>query len=457
MFGFRLPGAAALLIAAAFLVTALLLLGLYFWSPRGTLRITAGPTGGIAQRFISAFVSVTTKLHPNIRFETVPVADLEASSTAMEDGRVDIALVRSDVKPPVNGQTLVILRRDVVAIVLPAKSPIKNITNLLNKAIGVPAGPLQDYDSRALDTILGYYNISPASVKREFLPVSEIGAAIQHHKIVAALAVGPIRPGNVVDVVASIAKATKGAPKILEIDEGDAIAKQFPGFESIEIPEGAFRGHPPTPDDTVKGLAVSYRFVVPLRMLNIVAAAIARSIIKTKSNLMAVTPQANQIEAPDTDNENPLLPVHPGVAAYLTNGDQSFFDQLQQYFYVVGIPLSVGASLAALFTGHWRSRKLEEDQRQIFRLLVIADEAARAGLSELEKLEVEFRMIVASLVNKLAAGQGSADQLPLSLAVEHARHSIEGRRMLLSGSTARIAESSDAALNDLLPASGQPI
>jgi TRAP-type uncharacterized transport system substrate-binding protein len=236
MFGFRLPRAAALLIAAAFLIIALLLLGLYLWSPRATLRITTGPTGGIAQRFISAFVSVTTKLHPNIRFETVPVADLEASSTAMEDGRVDIALVRSDVKPPVNGQTLVILRRDVVAIVLPAKSPIKNITNLLNKAIGVPAGPLQDYDSRALDTILGYYNISPASVKREFLPVSEIGAAIQHHKIVAALAVGPIRPGNVVDVVASIAKATKGAPKILEIDEGDAIAKQFPGFESIEIP-----------------------------------------------------------------------------------------------------------------------------------------------------------------------------------------------------------------------------
>ena len=90
MFGFRLPRAAALLIAAAFLIIALLLLGLYLWSPRATLRITTGPTGGIAQRFISAFVSVTTKLHPNIRFETVPVADLEASSKAMEDGRVDI-------------------------------------------------------------------------------------------------------------------------------------------------------------------------------------------------------------------------------------------------------------------------------------------------------------------------------------------------------------------------------
>ena len=73
----------------------------------------------------------------------------------------------------------------------------------------------------------------------------------------------------------------------------------------------------------MKGLAVSYRFVVPLRMLDIVAAAVARSIIKAKSNLMAVTPQANQIEAPETDSQNPLLPVHFGVAAYLTNGDQN--------------------------------------------------------------------------------------------------------------------------------------
>ena len=52
--------------------------------------------------------------------------------------------------------------------------------------------------------------------------------------------------GRFIDVVASIAKATKGARKILAIDEGDAISKQFPAFETIDIPEGAFRGRPPT-------------------------------------------------------------------------------------------------------------------------------------------------------------------------------------------------------------------
>ncbi len=446
MFGLRLPSSVALFIAGSFLVVALALGALYYWAPRATLRITTGPAGGIAQRFISSFVSVTSTLHPHIRFDTVPVTNLEESSKAMEDGKVDIALVRSDVKPPLNGQTLVILRRDVIAIILPSKSPIKNMTALSGKALAVPNGPLQDYNSRALDMILGYYNIDSSSVKREFLPISEIGPAIRNHKAVAALAVGPIGPGNVVEVVASIAKATKGAPRILEIDEGDAIAKQFPAFETIDIPEGAFRGHPPIPDDTVKGLAVSYRFVVPLRMLNIVAAALERSIIKAKSNLMAVTPTASQIEAPDTDSENPLLPVHPGVAAYLTSGDQSFFDELQQYFYVVGIPLSVAASLTALVTGHWRSRKLQNEQRQILRLLVISDEAVKADFFELEKLDVEFRVIVASCVNKLVEGKGPAEQLPVSLAIDHARRSIEARKAVLSAGNAQKAEESIATV-----------
>jgi hypothetical protein len=94
-----------------------------------------------------------------------------------------------------------------------------------------------------------------------------------------------------------------------------------------------------------------YRFVVPFRMPNVVAGALARSILKAKSRLMAATPLANQIEAPDPDNENPLFPIHAGVAAFLSSGDQSFFDQFQQYFYYIDIPLSIMASMAAIVTG----------------------------------------------------------------------------------------------------------
>ena len=393
---------------------------------------------GEAER-LRADLPVTTALHPHIRFETVPVSNLEASSKALEDYRANIALVRSDVRPPENGQTLVILRRDVIAIILPPKSPIKNMSGLSGKTIAVPAGPLQDCDSRALDTILGYYNIASAGVKRIFLPISEIGPAIHEHHVTAALAVGPIGPGDPVEVVASLTKATKGAPEILAIDEGDAIAKQFPALETIDIPEGAFKGRPRVPDDTVKGLAVTYRFVVPFRMPNVVAGALARSILKAKSRLMAATPLANQIEAPDPDNENPLFPIHPGVAAFLSSGDQSFFDQFQQYFYYIGIPLSIMASMVALVVGLLKNRRLEEDQRRIFRLLVIADQAMKASFSELETLEQELHTIVTSCVNKLADRPRTADQLPVSLAIEHARRSIEGRTAALRANAGHTA------------------
>ena len=294
---------------------------------------------------------------------------------------------------------------------------------------------MQDYNSQALDAILSYYNVASSAVKRVVLPISEIGQAISQRRAAAALAVGPIGPGDAVDVVSSVAATTKRAPKLLEIDEGDAIAKRFPGFEAIDVPEGAFRGRPPTPSDTVKSLAVTYRFI-PLRMLNVVAGAMIRSILKTKSKLMAATPLASQIEAPDTDSQNPLLPVHPGVAAYLTSGEQSFFDEFQQYFYYIGIPLSIAASMIALISGHLRNRKLEEDQKRIFRLLVIADEAMKASFSELETMEREFHSIVASCVNKLAVGATAADQWPVSLAIEHARRSIEGRRQALGAKPA---------------------
>ncbi len=64
-----------------------------------------------------------------------------------------------------------------------------------------------------------------------FLPLAEIGAAVHDKHVVAVLAVGPMGPGEVVDVVGAIKLATKGAPGILAIDEADAINKRFPGLE----------------------------------------------------------------------------------------------------------------------------------------------------------------------------------------------------------------------------------
>jgi ABC-type nitrate/sulfonate/bicarbonate transport system substrate-binding protein len=65
--------------------------------------------------------------------------------------------VRSGGPIPGNGQTIAILRRDVVAFIVPAKSPIDKIPSLAGKTIGIPQGPLQKYNEQTLDSILSYY------------------------------------------------------------------------------------------------------------------------------------------------------------------------------------------------------------------------------------------------------------------------------------------------------------
>ena len=359
-------------VAAGLLLAGVVLGVLYLWSPHVTLRITTGPGGNLATRFISAMIAETEKKHPRINFETVTVPDLRASSKALEDHKVNVALVRSDIAPPSNGNTLVILRRDAIAVILPAASKIDSVSQLSGKTVAIPAGLLQEENSAAFDLILNYFNIRPDAVKRRFVPMKDIGAEIHHERVAAVVAVGPVGPGEVVDAVAAIARATGGAPKILEFDDNDAIAARFPGLESIDIPEGAFRARPPTPDDSTSGVAVSYRLVVPDTMLNVVAGALGRSVINAKGRLMTLTPQAGQIEAPDPSQTSAILPVHPGFANYLNNGDQSFFDEAR--------PILCGRILLLRdrFRRHRQPRHEPEDGAPTGETLAPADDRRRS-------------------------------------------------------------------------------
>lgn len=430
---FGLPSLRTLAVAGVFLLAGAALAFLYFRSPHVTLRVTTGLQGTAGEKFIAAFVAVTKAAHPRVNFELVPVANAVESSKAMEGGKVDLAVVRTDVSPPSNGQTVAILRKDVVAFVVPADSSLDDPSELAGKTIALPEGPAQEYNSKTLDTILSYFNVAPDRVKRIFLPIAEIGTALHHKHAAAALAIGPVGPGEAVNVVAAVAKATRGAPKILAMDQADAIVKRFPQFESMDVPEGAFKGHPPTPDDTVTCLAISYRFVVPDTMLSVVAGLIGKSIFDTKEKLMAASPIVSQIEAPDTDSTSPLLPIHPGVSSYLSSGNQSFLDALQSYVYIIGIPLSLFGSLGAVLFGQLRNKKLVTDQQQVYEILVIADTARTADETEVDRLEGELNALVTTCVNKMAAGSTAASQLPVSsLAIDHARRAIDKRRRELT-------------------------
>jgi hypothetical protein len=133
------------------------------------------------------------------------------------------------------------------------------------------------------------------------------------------------------------------------------------------------------------------------------------------------------------------LPVHPGVAAYLTSGEQSFFDKFQQYFYLGGIALSLAGSAIALLVGRLNRKKSESDLRQINRLIELADKALVAQASELKALEEELNGIIAWFVKGQASA--AADSTAFSVAIAHAQHAIEKQREALrQGQTGSIPQ-----------------
>src|SRR5262245_20883231 len=86
----------------------------WFFLPPLTLRVAIGPMGGDNQKLLAAFVRNWEKAHPRVRVKLVSTADVAASMQALEAEQVDLAMVRSDIPTSANGQTIAILRRDVV-------------------------------------------------------------------------------------------------------------------------------------------------------------------------------------------------------------------------------------------------------------------------------------------------------------------------------------------------------
>jgi TRAP transporter TAXI family solute receptor len=400
----------------------------WFFFAQMTLRVATGPMGSDGQKFFAAFVRTVADTHPRVRLKTVPAADREASAKALMAGEADLAVVRSDMLASPEIQTIAILRRHVVGLVIPPRVPIEKVQDLAGKAIGLVQGA--GGDEPILDQILAYYQIPADKLQRVVLAPGEIGPAIRQKRVAAMFALGPVGPGPLADVVTAVAKAGKGTLNILEIEAADAIAQRFPILESVDIPAGAFGTSPLRPEESVTTLSVTSRLVARASMPNYVAGEVARLLFVTKAQLVSTLPQVGSIEAPDT-TVGAALPFHPGAAAYY-NGDQtSLLEQFETYIYLGALLISIIGSGCAWMMSAWR-KALSQDQEQLLRLLAIVREVPAADLGTIEALDREVEAIHARAVERVAHEAIEPEQFQVvSQVVTQVRQVLDKRRAML--------------------------
>lgn len=413
-------------LAVGLLLLALGLLGYQHLSGPTVLRVAVGPIGGEDTRLLAAAAQHLNRERASVRFRLVLTDGLAGTAQAIDEGKADLAVVRTDVAMPPKGQTVAILHRDAALLIAPERSRIAKVADLRGRTVGVvrklPA------NVRLLETVLDHYEVPRDSVATVVLPSpAEVDEALRAGRIDAVLAVGSLSGRSVADTVAAMVQA--GPLVFIPITEAEAIAQRSPLFESFEIVRGAFGGTPPRPAETMTTLGVSHRLVAHAKLDDNTVSEVTRLLFAMRPSLSHESPLANRIEGPNT-SKSQSLPVHPGAAAYYDGEVQSFFERYGDWFYLVVMVLGIAGSALAGLASQAAARKRSRTMVLLDALMGIVRHARAAeSVGELDALEREADQVLASALAR--AGQGVVGEtlmVAFFLGLDQARRAIHERR-----------------------------
>ena len=410
-------------------------LALYLYQRPCILRV-AVPRGSDDQEVLRAAALEFANAHEQLGLKLVLVDSLAESGHALEDQRADLAIVRSDVGMPVNGQTVLIMRRNAAVLLAPAGSALHEVEDLKGHRIGVlqteQAGR-PDGDQALLDAALAQSDIPLASVGRAPLTLAELPAAIERRDVDAVLAIGTPGSANLTEAVTAMTQAGHGPPVFIPIDEAKAIAQRSPNLESVEVLRGAFGGAQPKPAENFETLGDSTRLVARRNLSNDVVAELTELILNAKPTLAAEHPIANRIEAPSTD-KGAALPAHPGALAYLGDEEQSFFDKYSDLIYIGAMLLSLCGTAIATVASRFKRQQNTDLERILARLLeIIAAARAASHADILDELEKEADGLLAeALAHDFNHALSGSRLAAASLGLSQVRQAISERRIALA-------------------------
>lgn len=405
----------------------------YLWARPTVLTIAVGNLQSDEnQRLVTSFAQYLARNKENIRLKIQGSDTSEISAKMLGDGKVDLAIVRSDHALPATGHTVAIWQRNAVILITPAHLPITSVTGLVNRRVGIVRAQTPA-NRKLLNLLLNQYEIPVNAVQTPEVASGDVRKAFEDNLIDAVMVVGPPAGTLVTQVVSAVTEAGKGTPHFLAITEADAIVQRMPALETIEIVRGTYGGTSPRPAENLATFGASHRLLARDTLDEATVAEFTRLLFTARPSLAGAASIANRIEIPDTE-KGAAVPVHVGAAAYLDGEEKTFFERYGDWFYVAIMAFSLlGSGVAALL-----SRSSAKNQRTISVLIerllnlmrsarIVQDQA------RLDDLEHDVDLIVIQALNHTSnIGVESHMLDAFNLALTQARHVISERRKVLS-------------------------
>jgi TRAP transporter TAXI family solute receptor len=410
---------AALLAGAAF----------YYFAGPAKVTVAVGPPGSAEARLIEAYATVLEQQHAKVRVRAASVADLKGSAEALERNEVDLAVVRPDVRLPVNALSVAILREEAAIVAAPQASKIEDVPDLAKKRLGLIAR--HPADRPFLDAILVHYDLAPPTVTVVPIEEAEVATALTTKKVDAIAFVASPTGAAAENLIGAVANASGGKMKVIPVAEAEALAQRSPALTVVEIPAGAIKGRPRQPEEEIKTVGVSYRLMARSDLDRTTVAQATQDLFQYRPRLAVMTPAANELKALDTDTATgAALPIHPGAIDYFAREQLTFMERYGDWLWLALFSMGGVSSAAAWLAQHLGRKRRELIDVLLDRLLkILADARDATTVKALDDLALELDRLVVNAVKYARNRTTNARSMSaLILGIDSARAAIADRR-----------------------------
>ncbi len=409
-------------------------LGYFAYNQPTKLTIAVGPIDSYDARIIDAIALRLQNRRESVQLKVVYTDGSAASSEALDNGKVDLAVIRGDLPKQPSAGLVVTLHRDPVMILTTPETNIKAIADLRGKKVGVIRARPADNNTVSINTLLlktifTYYGISERSVTLVPITMNDALKAIDDKRIDAVFSVSPLNDANLMRIVENMSIGTKAGAVFIPISELEAIILKNPLLLKDEIVRGAFGGQPATPSEAIPTISVTHSIAANNTLSDAVIADLTRNIFKLRPILAREIKLASSIEVPSSD-KNAAMPLHPGAAAYIDNEEQTFFDKYGDFLYIAAMLVGLlGSGIAALIS-RWSSDARSAALKHIEDSVKLVGEVRSAQTAQdVDLIEMYADKLVEKVVhNAVQSHLNQTDLASFNIAINHVRQAVNDKR-----------------------------
>jgi TRAP-type uncharacterized transport system substrate-binding protein len=362
----------------------------------------------------------------NSRYRLRPelFANHDEAMKAVSTRKADLAVARADQPWPADVASALVMYRTKLLLLGNARAGVTSLAQLPGRTIGLIGGLAPD--DPLLATFLRLHNVSQPRLA--VLADAEIAQALGRNTVQVLAMAGPLSGGGSgFDDLARLLRspAAKGLT-LLGLADGEATAAQDRRYDSSDLAPGRLRAQPALPEETESVMAVAHHLVLRRAVPSVFVSRFVAEIVDAKRGILATTPLAGQIDAPD-EEVNAAAPVHPGASAYFNDEEVTLAELVSEWGYLVLVVLG-GLASGFIWLIHrlWPHQARTPGARLIADFLALRRQAAHGEAGA--DLRARFEDVMQRMETALQSGDlAEEDAPPVMAAATMAERALASR------------------------------